>query len=88
MSNKKGLKGRCRWEKGGNVVNGGGLATTTYFVTEFEDKWEARDLYHEFKELGNIDEMHSKQEIQMGEEVRVRSVHQCVRREVVRDEAG
>lgn len=32
-------------------------AIMTFFVTEFDEKWEARDLYHEFKDLGNIDEI-------------------------------
>lgn len=39
------------------VVQGEEFNTTTFFVTEFDDKWQARDLYHGFKELGDIDEV-------------------------------
>ncbi|XP_058740938.1 uncharacterized protein LOC131613268 [Vicia villosa] len=51
-----------RHEKSGSIEKGGRReegksTTTTFFVTKFDDKWEARDLYHEFKELGDIDEV-------------------------------
>ncbi|XP_058758647.1 uncharacterized protein LOC131631902 [Vicia villosa] len=51
-----------RHEKKGSLETGGRrevwkTTKTTFFVTEFNDKWEARDLYHEFKELGDIDEV-------------------------------
>lgn len=31
--------------------------STTFLFNEFDDKWKAKDLFFEFKELGEIDEV-------------------------------
>ncbi|XP_058783455.1 uncharacterized protein LOC131658143 [Vicia villosa] len=47
------------WKKTGEARGDeGDRKTSTFFVTEFADCWEARDLYHEFKDLGDIDEVY------------------------------
>lgn len=40
--------------RGGNMDMEG---LSTFFFTKFDDKWTARDLYIEYKELGDIDEV-------------------------------
>lgn len=30
---------------------------TSFFVTDFGEKWKAKDVYFEFKELGEIEEV-------------------------------
>lgn len=46
--------GRSRGER---ERNRNSRDTTTIFVTEFDDKWRAWDLFFEFKELGDIGEV-------------------------------
>lgn len=34
-----------------------GVRSTSFFVAEFDDKWMAKDLYYDLKDLGEIDEV-------------------------------
>lgn len=71
MANDRNNKGRNngstisdRWDiwKIGN--GGSSRASSTFFFTDFAESWGAKDLYFEFKELGEIDEIviHAKRD--------------------------
>lgn len=70
-------RGKRNMEKGSKEsggrreAHGEEAATITFFVAEFGDKWGARDLYHKFKDLDDIDEVFvPNKKTRWGEEIR------------------
>ncbi|XP_058783008.1 uncharacterized protein LOC131657654 [Vicia villosa] len=56
---KSGVNSYPRWDMANGGRGGGrGMApTTTFFITEFPEKYGAKDLYNIFKKFGDIDEV-------------------------------
>lgn len=53
----KRLGGPSRWHIAGSGVGRFEGLTTSFFITEFNDNWKAKDLYFELKDLGDLVEV-------------------------------
>lgn len=46
-----------KWDIFKNGVNCDGWEITSFFFTDFDRRWRAKDMFFEFKGLGNMDEI-------------------------------
>lgn len=54
----KGYGVKAFWDVANRWRNKGGeAAITSFFITEFRDKWKAQDLLFELKEFGDLEEV-------------------------------
>ncbi|XP_058783228.1 uncharacterized protein LOC131657894 [Vicia villosa] len=56
---REGGRREVKWDiaREGKRMAKGSETSSSFFITEFRDRWRARDLYFEFKELGDIEEV-------------------------------